>query len=305
MKIIFMGTPDFAVPALKKLIASRHDVVAVYTQKPKAAGRGLKIIKSYVHEVADMFHLDVYTPDSLKNDDEIDKFHALKADVAVVAAYGMLLPEEILESPKHGCINIHPSLLPRWRGAAPLQRAIMSGDKNSGVCIMKMDKGLDTGDVILAEEFEIPATEDCGWLHDKCAEIGAELILKAIEQIETGKAKYKKQGEIGVTYAKKITKDDEKIDFSRAGHEIVNKIRALSPYPGANFVLDNVKYKIFAAEFIAVEEISAGKILNDKFHIGCSDGFIIPKVIQREGKQRMNIDDFLKGNKVDTRKIIQ
>ncbi len=306
MKIIFMGTPDFAEPAFRMLIESRHEVVAVYTQKPKEAGRGLKVIKSRIHELAEMFHVEVHTPTSLKADEEIEKFREIQADVAVVAAYGLLLPEEVLLHPKKGCINIHPSLLPRWRGAAPLQRTLMEGDKKTGVCIMKMDEGLDSGDVIVKKEFEVPETADAQWLHDKCANLGGELLIQALEQIEEDTVKYKKQSDKGLTYAKKITKDDEKLDFNNTCAAINNKIRALSPYPGANFNLEGVKYKIYQAEFVRSEPNSialddlkeTGTILNDKFHIKCADGYIAPKIIQKEGKARMPIEEFLKGNKV-------
>ncbi len=297
MKIIFMGTPEFAAPALNKLIDSSHEVIAVYTQKPKAAGRGMDIKRSVIHDIAEKNNIKVFTPESLKSDEEKNIFKNLNADIAVVAAYGMLLPKEILTGTKLGCINIHPSLLPRWRGAAPLQRTIMEGDEHTAICIMKMDEGLDTGDVILKHEFDIPADKNCGWLHDEGARLGAELTLKAITLIETGKAEYKKQSDDGVTYAKKITKDDEKIDFSGTGKEILNKIRGLSPYPGANFVLDGVKYKIFDAEFITAPNTGVGKIINDKFHISCNDAIIAPKIIQKEGKPRMAISEFLKGNK--------
>ncbi len=302
MKVIFMGTPDFAVPTLKKLIESEHEIVGVFTQKPKAAARGLKIIKSAVHELAEKHHLDVFTPESLKIPIEQEKFKNLQADIAVVVAYGMLLPKEILEAPKHGCINLHPSLLPRWRGAAPLQRTIMTGDRHTAVCVMKMDEGLDTGDVILKEEFDIPPTADLGWLHDKCAELGAELVLKTLYTIENLKPKYTKQSEHGVVYAKKITKQDELINFHDSGEDIINKIRALSPYPGAYFILDGVKYKLFEAEFATtsalMSELDSGVIINNEFHIDCSDGVIIPKIIQKEGKARMKIEDFLRGNKI-------
>lgn len=301
-----MGTPDFAVPALNRLIKSNHEIIAVYTQKPKAAGRGMEVKKSKVHEVAEANNIKVYTPDSLKSDEEKNNFKNLNADIAVVAAYGMLLPKEILQGTKHGCINIHPSLLPRWRGAAPLQRTIMAGDNHTAVCIMQMNEGLDTGDIILKEEFDIPDSTNVGWLHDKCAEIGAELTLKAIEQISTGTAKYIKQSEQGVTYAKKITKEDEKIDFNKNGNEILNQIRGLSPYMGANFILNNKKHKIFEAEFILFKNTSdeLGKILNDQFHISCKDGCIVPKTIQKEGSKKMSIEEFLRGNKTPVGTII-
>ena len=186
MKIIFMGTPDFSVPTLKALLDHQFEILCVYTQKPKLANRGLKITKSKIHELADSYNLKLETPDSLKTPEEHIKFKNFKADIAIVAAYGMLLPKEILEGTKLGCINIHPSSLPRWRGAAPLQRTIMSGDKTSSVCIMKMDEGLDTGDIILEEKFEIPENANCGWLHDYCANLGADLTIKTLTLFKNG-----------------------------------------------------------------------------------------------------------------------
>lgn len=312
MRIIFMGTPDFGESAFMKLMESRHQVIAVYTQKPKQAGRGMKVIKSRIHELAEKFHIDVFTPDNFKSEKDIDAFTNLHADVAVVAAYGLLLPLEILQGTRKGCINIHPSLLPRWRGAAPLQRSLMAGDKVNGVCIMKMNEGLDSGDVILKEEFDVPADADAEWLHNKCANLGAELLLQTLDLMNEGKEKYTPQQEKGLVYAKKINKDDEKLDFNKNGDEIINQIRALSPYPGANFNLEGLKYKIFKAEFqpseansIALDDLKEpGTILNEKLHIKCKNGFIVPKIVQKEGKSRMDIESFLKGNKIEPNKII-
>lgn len=323
MKIIFMGTPDFAVPALKELIASPHEIVAVYTQTPKAANRGMKISKSKVHEVAEANNLKVFTPTTLKSAEEQNNFKDFNADIAVVAAYGMLLPKEILIGTKYGCINTHPSLLPRWRGAAPLQRTLIEGDKKSAVCIMKMDEGLDTGDIILQENFDIPASWNLENLHNYCAEVGAKLTLKAIAQIADGSAKYIKQSETGVLYAKKIKKEDELINFNNSGEKIINQIRGLSHFPGAYFIYEGLRYKIFEAEFLPARHCEESLLrsnpektftglpnsqdvnlndetnlaINDKFQIACADGLICPKVIQKEGKTKMKIEDFLKGLK--------
>ena len=306
MKIIFMGTPDFAVPAFKKLLESKHQLVALYTQKPKAKGRGMEVKKATIQRLAEVYRVDVYTPDSLKSEEEIEKFRNIKADIAVVAAYGMLLPEDVLTGPKKGCINIHPSILPRWRGAAPLQRTIMAGDTRTGVCIMKMNEGLDTGDVILKEEFNIPENADTGWLHDYAAEKGAEMMLRTLDLIETGKATYTEQTENGVTYAKKITKADQLIDVNKTGEEIINQIRGLSPFPGAYFMHNGIKYKVFEGEFVPYSQMETvedkdpnapRQKYNDKFFIKCADGKIIPKQIQKEGKNRMSIEEFLNGNK--------
>ncbi len=306
MKVIFMGTPDFSCPTLQKLIESNHEILAVYTQQPKHANRGMKIFKSKIHQLAENNNLKVETPSSLKADIEKNNFKNYNADIAIVAAYGMLLPKEILEGTKLGCINIHPSKLPRWRGAAPLQRALINGDKETSVCIMQMDEGLDTGDIILEKHLKLNSEINLEELHNLCADIGAELTLEALEKIESGKFTRKKQSEVGVAYATKITKQDELINFDKPAEEIHNQIRGISPYPGAYFKMDGKKYKIFKSEFTSNNSNDkAGTIINTDFEIACSSGSLKPLVIQKEGKKAVPIKDFLNGNKIESGKFIQ
>jgi methionyl-tRNA formyltransferase len=300
-KIIFMGTPAFALPALEKLIASEHKVIAVYTAPPKPAGRGKEIKNTAVHELALKHNIPVFTPASLKAE------QLPQADIAVVAAYGILLPEHILKGPKFGCINIHPSLLPRWRGAAPIQRTIMAGDTQSAVCIMQMDKGLDTGDILMQENFALPAKITAGELHDKCASLGAELTLRVINNIES--LKPKKQSADGDTYAKKITKEDEIINWNEPAETIEYQIRALNPFPGAYFMLDGKKLKVFEADVTSshpaldagsktpqqVRGVQPGEVLDNKLLIACGKDAIRITKLQKEGKKPMTAQEFLNG----------
>ncbi len=282
-----MGTPGFAVPALLK-VAAVHEVVAVYTAPPKPAGRGKELRKSAVHEAAERLGLKVLTPASLKAE-------ALpEADIAVVAAYGILLPEHILNAPKFGCVNIHPSLLPRWRGAAPLQRTIMAGDEETAVCIMKMDKGLDTGDVLAVERLAVGGWT-AGELHDKCAELGAEMVLQVVGNIEN--LTPQKQSEAGVTYAKKITREDEKIDWTVSAVKVENKIRGLNPFPGAYFEYKGEKIKVLAAEVVDGGG-KAGVALDDTLTIACGKGALRITQLQKSGKRVMTAKEFLNGAKI-------
>ncbi len=300
MKIIFMGSPSFAIPTLNKLAESKnHKVVAAYSQPPKPARRGMDIAKSRVHMRAEELSIPIYTPASLKNEAEQQEFKNLKADIAVVAAYGLLLPKQILEGTKFGCINIHPSTLPRWRGAAPIQRAVMAGDKETSVCIMKMDEGLDTGDIYAETFYDIPSDASARDMHDLLAEQGAELLLKVLDNFENYSSKLKKQSTEGVEYAKKITPADEIIDFNNQAEFIYNQIRGLSPYPGAYFMCNGSKYKVFSSNFSIGTNLKAGEIITEKnkINIACKNGFIEPLIIQKEGKKKMEISEFLKGNK--------
>jgi methionyl-tRNA formyltransferase len=305
MRVIFMGSPDFALPSLKKLIDSKHDICAVYTQPPKPANRGMKMLKSKIHQLAEENNIKVETPKSLRNKESQYIFQNYKADIAIIVAYGLILPNEILQGTKYGCLNLHPSLLPRWRGAAPLQRQIMAGDKKSAICIMKMDEGLDTGDIYSQYEFEISDNMNVGDLHDFTADKGAEMLISAIDKIEQneGIKNLTPQSSEGVTYANKINKEDEIIDFNKSGEEIINQIRGLSPYPGAFTVFEGKKFKIFEAEFDNIEELDDekyinGQIIDNSFYIKCINGIVKPISIQKEGKKRMNIEDFLRGNNI-------
>ncbi len=289
-----MGTPEFAVPTLAALQASGHEVVAVYTQPPRPAGRGQKETPSPVHKFALEHNLPIYTPTSLKSAEVQAEFASHKADIAVVVAYGLLLPKAILEAYPFGCINVHPSLLPRWRGAAPIQRTIMAGDKKTAIVIMKMDEDLDTGDVLLTEHIDIPDGMNAGELHDILSGKAAPLILKVLDEINS--ITPQKQSEIGVTYAKKISKEDCAIDWSKPAEEIYQQILGLSPMQGAYFNYNNEIIKIFNANIEkTATNAGAGTIIDDKLGITCGNGILRPLILQRPNKKRMNVDEFLHG----------
>jgi methionyl-tRNA formyltransferase len=308
MRIVFMGTPDFALPALRAIVAAGHEVVAVYTQMPRAAGRGLALRKSPVHIAAEQAGLQVLTPERLKDADEQARFRALRADAAVVVAYGLILPKPILEGTKHGAFNIHASLLPRWRGAAPIQRAIMAGDSETGVSIMRLGQGLDTGPVCLAGRFPIGRDMTAGELHDELALLGAQLMVDALEQLAHDKLDCKPQPEDGVTYAEKITPAETRIDWKRPTAEVHNFIRGLSPFPGAWFELTlNGKPERIRALRSSLVEISgtAGTVLDEHLTVACGEGAVRLTQVQRAGKKPMSAEDFLRGVKLSPGTMVQ
>jgi methionyl-tRNA formyltransferase len=294
MNVVFMGTPAFAVPALEALIASHHKIVAVYTQPPRPAGRGQKETPSPVHKLASQHNIPVYTPISLKTPEVQAEFSAHKADIAVVVAYGLLLAKAILEAYPYGCINIHPSLLPRWRGAAPIQRTIMAGDQKTAIIIMKMDEGLDTGDILLKQDMDIIYGTNAGGLHDLLAKKSAPLLLKALDEINS--ITPQKQSETGVEYAKKITKEDCAVNWAKPAAEIYQQILALSPSPGAFFSYNNEIIKIFDAKVEESKTTSPpGTVLDDMLAIACGGDVLRPLILQRPNKTRMNAEEFLRG----------
>lgn len=292
MKIVFMGTPDFSVPVLEALV-TKHEVIAVYTQPPRPAGKGYKLLQSPVHKKAEELNIPVFTPVSLKKEENILAFEDLNADVAVVCAYGLILPKRVLSAPKKGCINVHASLLPRWRGAAPIQRAIEAGDEKSGVTIMQMDAGLDTGDMLLKGEVAITKQTTAQILHDSLAEIGAKLILEALETNPQATP----QPTEGVTYAEKIKKEESKIDFQLPASQIRNKIMAFNPYPCAHFVFKGERIKVFEAEIVEkMHTQPVGEVLDDNLLVSCGNNTAIRLLsLQREGKKRLSATEFLKG----------
>ena len=295
MKVVFMGTPDFAVPALRA-IAAEHEVVCVYTQPPREAGRGNKILKTPVNLAAEELDLPVKTPFSLKKPEAQDELRSLNADIAVVAAYGLILPKAVLDIFPKGVVNIHASLLPRWRGAAPIQRAIEAGDKKSGVTIMRVDEGLDTGDMLLKGEVEIDENTTGGILHDKLAEIGKALILQALQNIDN--LKPEKQDDSLACYAKKLEKSEAKLDFNRPADELERKIRAFNPYPGAYFEYNGERFKVFAAEVLNDNAgMEPGSLVpNDSgLLIECNPGMLFVMEIQRQGKRAMPTEELLRG----------
>jgi len=296
LRIAFMGTPDFALPALSALVEAGHDVCCVYTQPPRPAGRGQKERRSPVHDFADDHDIPVRTPRSLKSDEQADAFRALELDVAVVAAYGLILPQSLLGAPRLGCINIHGSLLPRWRGAAPLQRAIMAGDPVSGVTIMEMEAGLDTGPMLMAEEISIDAQMTAGELHDQVAHLGADLIVKTLKGLVDDCLSSQPQPEDGVTYADKIDKSEARIDWTRTATEIDRQVRGLSPHPGAWCELNQTRVRVLVAEIVDGEDSAApGTVLDDQLTIACGQGVLRLTQVQRAGKSITSADALLRG----------
>jgi len=293
-----MGTPDFAVPTLLELVAHGHEVVAVYTRAAKPAGRGMKLQPTPVEQEARRLGIPVLTPRTLKTPEALAEFRAHDADAAVVVAYGMILPQAILDAPKLGCFNLHGSLLPRWRGAAPINRAIMAGDAESGVMVMKMDVGLDTGDVAMAERLPISDTMTSADLHDALAPLGADLMVRAMGGLERGGLQLSRQSEQGVTYAAKIEKTEAKIDWSRSAREVLRHIHGLSPFPGAWCEADidgeAARIKILRCE-PAKGAGAPGDVLDDHLTIACGDGAIRILELQRAGKAPMKAADFLRG----------
>jgi len=297
MRLIFMGTPDFAVPTLIELAARGHKIAAVYTRAPKPAGRGMDLQRTPVEQEARRLALAVHTPRTLKDEEAQAAFRAHDADAAVVVAYGLILPKSVLEAPQLGCFNIHASLLPRWRGAAPINRAIMTGDAESGVTIMKMDEGLDTGAMAMAERMPIGADITAGDLHDALSRQGADLMLRALAAAERGSLTLTPQPDNGVTYAEKISKNETRIDWSKSWKQVHDHIRGLSPFPGAWFEIDGVRVKALRSTKGEGSGV-AGTVLDDKLTIACGAAAVRLTQVQRAGKQPMSADEFLRGTLV-------
>ncbi|MEX1235590.1 MAG: methionyl-tRNA formyltransferase [Roseovarius sp.] len=295
MRVIFMGTPDFSVLVLEALVKARHDVAAVYCQPPRPAGRGKKDRPTPVHARAAEMGLEVRHPQSLKDAGAQAEFAALGADVAVVVAYGLILPQAVLDAPRRGCLNIHASLLPRWRGAAPIHRAIMSGDAETGICIMQMEAGLDTGPVLLREATAIGAQETTGALHDRLSAMGARLIVEALERLDTLEATV--QPEEGATYAAKIDKAEARVDWSRDATQVDRQIRGLSPFPGAWCEIEGSRVKLLASE-MATGEGAPGEVLQSPpgtLEVACGQGAVRLLRLQRAGRAAQDSQDFLRG----------
>lgn len=293
MKIVFMGTPDFSVPVLEALHTAGHDIVSVYCQPPRPAGRGKKDRPTPVHARAVELGLDVRHPVSLKAPEAQQDFAELNADVAVVVAYGLLLPQAVLDAPNFGCLNIHASLLPRWRGAAPIHRAIMAGDDKTGICIMQMEAGLDTGPVLMREEMDIVATDTTAVLHDRLSEQGARLICSALDQLSSLTAE--PQSKEGVTYAHKIDKTEARVDWSKSACDVDRQIRGLSPFPGAWFQVGEDRIKALNSELVADVTGAAGEVMSDDLVIACGAEAVRVLTAQRSGKSAQSTDVFLRG----------
>ena len=296
LRIVFMGTPDFSVPTLSGIVGAGHEVVAVYSQPPRRAGRGMAERKSPVHEAAERFALPVLTPKSLKDADAQAVFAGHEADAAVVVAYGLILPVPVLDAPAHGCFNLHASLLPRWRGAAPIQRAIMAGDTETGVAVMRMAEGLDTGPVCMEERLAIGPDMTAGALYDKLAVVGAGLMVRALAALSRDSLDCRDQTNDGVTYARKIDKGETRIDWSQPAQAVHNHIRGLSPFPGAWFGLNGERIKVLGSQPVDwAGAATPGTLIGEDGLVACADGAIRLVDIQRPGKQQMSYAEFARG----------
>ena len=292
MRVIFMGTPEFSVPVLDALVEAGHEIAAVYCQPPRPAGRGKKDRPTPVHARAEALGFEVRHPVSLKGAEEQEAFAALNADVAVVVAYGLILPQAVLDAPTKGCLNIHASLLPRWRGAAPIHRAIMAGDAETGVCIMQMEAGLDTGPVLLRSETAIGSEETTAELHDRLSVIGAEAIVEALAKL--GDLTPEIQAKGGVTYAEKIDKAEARVDWSAPAVDVDRKIRGLSPFPGAWCEFEGQRVKLLASRLVEGQG-EPGEVLDDAMTVACGEGAVSLIRLQRAGKGAQDVDVFLRG----------
>jgi methionyl-tRNA formyltransferase len=295
LRIAFMGTPDFAVSALRALCETGHDIAAVYCQPPKPAGRGQQVQKTPVHLAAEELGIPVYTPKTLRDAGEQEKFRALNLDVAVVAAYGLILPQAILDTPKKGCINIHASLLPRWRGAAPIQRCLLAGDNESGITIMQMEAGLDTGPMLLQTHIPITVFTTAQSLHDELAKLGAQMIVESLALLMDGGLRSTPQQEDGATYAAKLTRDDGRIDWTHPAAQIERQVRALTPWPGCFFTAGGETIKLLAATYAPEQHGAPGTLLDEHFTIACGEGALRLASVQRPGKKPIDGASLLRG----------
>ncbi len=298
MRLAFMGSAELAVPALQRLADDGHDIVRVYTQPPRPAGRGHKVRPTPLHAAADRLGLPVVTPTSLKGKDEQQAFAGLRLDAAVVVAYSLLLPQPILDAPRLGCINIHASLLPRWRGAAPIQRAILAGDTGTGVTIMQMEAGLDTGPMLLRRAVPITKTTTASALHDELAQLGADMVGEVLPALERGEITPTPQPAEGSTYAKKLIRDEGRLDWSWPAEFLDRRVRALNPWPGVWCMLGEERLKVLAVEPLVSTHGEAGKVLDEHFTVACGAGALRFLQVQRAGKAPLSAVDFLRGHKL-------
>jgi methionyl-tRNA formyltransferase len=300
MRIVFMGSPEFAVPSLNALVEAGHDVIAAYAQPPRPAGRGKVARKTAVHERAEQLGIEVRTPRTLRDAEEQGQFRALDADVAVVAAYGLILPKEILEAPKAGCINVHASLLPRWRGAAPIQRAILAGDEISGVTLMQMDEGLDTGPMLARQTLDI-RYKNAGQVTEEMAHLGARLLMEWLETPTPPEP----QPVAGVTYASKVDKAETRIDWTKPAREIERQVLAFSPTPGAWFEAKGERIKLLEAATVAEAFGKPGKVLDSALTVAAGHGAIRPLKVQRAGRAPLTAEEMLRGFKIPKGSVLK
>jgi methionyl-tRNA formyltransferase len=292
MRIVFMGTPDFSVPVLDALVAGGHEIAAVYCQPPRPAGRGKKDRATPVHARANELGFEVRHPVSLKGAQEQAAFADLKADVAVVVAYGLILPQAVLDAPRYGCLNIHASLLPRWRGAAPIHRAIMAGDAQTGICIMQMEAGLDTGPVLMRRATDIGRQETTGELHDRLSAMGSDMIVEALDRLDS--LTPEPQSDVGVTYAAKIDKSEARINWALPAAQVDAQIRGLSPFPGAWTEVQGQRLKLLASR-MAKGQGAPGEVLDEALTVACGEGAVQLLRLQRAGRGAQDADEFLRG----------
>lgn len=294
MRLVFMGTPEIAVPALAALIEEGHEITCVYSQPPRPSGRGHRVTPSPVHQFSEERGIPVLTPENFKSPEAVSTFADFKADLAVVMAYGLILPKAVLQAPRLGCFNIHVSLLPRWRGAAPIQRAIMAGDDETGVTIMQMDEGLDTGPILRQDRVSIGSETTAESLHDELAQVGAKAVCSALADLQSGKINPVTQSEEGMTYAAKITRDEGLLDWHLTAIDVERRMRALNPWPGTWFERDGERIRVLSAEVVDGNG-AAGTVLDQSAVIACGAGAIRPLVMQRSGKSATDAEAFLRG----------
>jgi methionyl-tRNA formyltransferase len=307
LRVIFMGTPHFATPTLSEIVGQGHEVVACYTREPAPAGRGMELKKSPVHTMAERFGIPVFTPKTLKTPEAAALFASHQADVAVVVAYGKLLPKAILDAPELGCLNLHGSLLPRWRGAAPIQRAVMAGDAETGVMVMRMEEGLDTGPVAMVEKMAVGPDTTSGEVHDRLMLLGADLMARALAALSRGALGFTPQTEAGVTYAHKIDKAEARIDWSKPASDIHNLVRGLTPFPGAFFEADwgqgLTRVKVLRS-MLAEGSGAPGSVVGDDLTVACGSGAVRLLEVQRAGKSPVSAGEFLRGAGLKTGTIL-
>ena len=303
LKIVFMGTPEFSVPTLEALVNNNFEILSIYTQQPKKSNRGQKINISSIQEFSEKNNLPVRNPENLNNDKEYNFIKSLSADIAVVIAYGKLIPKNILKTTKHGFINIHASLLPKWRGAAPIQRAIINGDKKTGVSIMKIEEKLDSGPVLASKELALDQNATYGEIQKKLSVIGSDLLIESLKNIENDKAKFIDQIHSNSTYAKKIDKNETKINWRLDANKVIAYIHGLSPNPGAWFEYENERFKVLRANKSAASG-NPGTLLDENLTIACKSDSIQILEIQRQGKNKQITKDFLLGKKISKGSIL-
>jgi methionyl-tRNA formyltransferase len=307
LRIVFMGTPDFAVATLSEIMGQGHEVVACYTRAPAPGGRGMATRPSPVHKMAEGFGIPVFTPKSLRDPEVVETLRSHQADVFVVVAYGMILPQDVLDIPELGCLNLHASLLPRWRGAAPIQRAIMAGDAETGVAVMKMEAGLDTGPVAMVERIAITADMNAGELHDRLKVLGADLMVRALAALSRGALSFTPQPDAGVTYAAKITTGDTQISWSLSAQRVHDLVRGLSPFPSAFFIVDlgkgEERVKVLRTS-VEPGEGAPGEVLDSEGLIACAGGAVRLVQVQRAGKAAMSAPEMLRGVRLEPGTIL-